>query len=303
MKTSILMSVYNGSEYLEEQMESIKNQTVCPNEVVFIDDCSTDNSVVLINEYISRHKLESSWRVIINETNKGWKRNFMEGIKKTHGEVVFFSDQDDIWFSNKVEVYLKVFADSSVNVIISPYVEWYGTSYEICKMSGDYKKIKLNGSFSNFNITGSGCTLAFRKNYYDQVVKYYVEGWAHDDFFRKISQIDNGLAVLNSASILRRFHGNNASKKKRTYESSIDEYEVGIKSMDMLLDYNLMNNIDREKNDKFLKKIKRGYESRYEYFKTKKIKYLFKTVLYNREQYLRLRQIPGDILLVSRKKF
>ena len=59
MTTSIVMSVYNGSKFLLEQMESIRLQTLQPNEVIILDDCSTDNSVKIIEEYISKYNLQN----------------------------------------------------------------------------------------------------------------------------------------------------------------------------------------------------------------------------------------------------
>lgn len=298
------MSVYNGADYLSDQMESIKNQSIQADEVIFMDDCSTDNSVELIRDYIKNNGLYHKWKVIVNAKNKGWKRNFIEGIKYTNGEIVFFSDQDDIWLPQKIEKYVRVFEDISINVIISPYIEWFGANITPPPMTANYKKVRLNGNFSNFNITGSGCTQAFRKSYYDKISKYYVQDWAHDDYFRKIPQIDGTLAVMESASILRRFHGKNESKKKRTYESSLSDYEVGIKYIDMMIKYmsDLHDSVISAENSTFLNKIKRGYINRSLYFRTKKIKYLLLTVLLNREQYDRFRQIPGDFLLVMKQK-
>ena len=296
------MSVYNGSDYLYDQMESIKNQSLQADEVIFLDDCSTDNSVLIIQDYIKKNRLSHSWKVIVNAHNKGWKQNFIEGIEYTDGEIVFFSDQDDFWLPQKIEKYISVFQNTEVNVIISPYIEWFGDDITVPSMTAQYNMVRLDGSFSNFNITGSGCTQAFRKSYYDRISKYYVQGWAHDDYFRKIPQIDGSLALMESASILRRFHGKNESKKKRTYESSLSDYEVGIKYIDQMKKYidDLQNEKIEAQNTKFLNKIRRGYVNRSLYFKTNKFKYLFLTVILNREQYDRLRQIPGDFLLVSK---
>lgn len=304
MKTSVLMSVYNGAPFLKEQLDSIKNQSIQADEVILIDDCSSDNSVEIIRTYIEQNHLNYSWKVIINKVNKGWKCNFIEGIEYTDGDIIFFSDQDDVWLAQKIEYYINVFQDKNVNVIISPYIEWFGDKVDIPTMTKNYRIVSLNGSLSNFNIAGSGCTQAFRKDYYKTIAKYYVPGWAHDDYFRKIPQIDGSLAVMESASILRRFHGKNESKKKRTYESSLLDYEVGIKYIDMMNQY--VSDINDKKivteNRSFLNKIRRGYLNRSLYFKTGHLVYLFRTILLNREQYDRFRQIPGDFLLVIKKR-
>ena len=111
MKTSILMSVYNGKAFLSEQLDSIRNQSIQVDEVICIDDCSTDNSVEIIKRFIEIHKLNDRWKIIENTENKGWKKNFIDGIGYTSGDIVFFADQDDVWLPQKIEKYVKVFCD------------------------------------------------------------------------------------------------------------------------------------------------------------------------------------------------
>lgn len=302
MKSTVLLSVYNGIKYLGQQLESIKNQKKLPEEVIIIDDCSTDNSSEYVSDYIKINNLSANWRLIVNSENKGWKRNFMEGIDYSTGDIVFFSDQDDIWFPDKIEVYNEIFKDNSIDVLISPYIEYYGKEISLPKMTSNYYKISMDGDFKNYNITGLGCTLAFRKKYYKKIKDYYVEGWAHDDFFRKMPQLEGRLGVLESPSIFRRIHNNNYSLKRRTYYLSYSNFEVYIKSIDNMIKY--VNDIGiediEEKNIKFLFSLKKGYENRLKYYDTGNIKYLIKTVLLNKEQYSRIRQIPGDIVLVTK---
>ena len=96
MKLSIVLSTYNGEAYITEQLDSILNQTRKADEVLIFDDCSTDNTPQIIEQFISGHNL-TTWKFAVNHENKGWKRNFMEGIWSTSGDLVFPCDQDDIW--------------------------------------------------------------------------------------------------------------------------------------------------------------------------------------------------------------
>lgn len=57
MKVSLVMAVYNGEKYLIEQLDSIRKQTYIIDEVILIDDVSTDNSYELIHQYIDGYKL------------------------------------------------------------------------------------------------------------------------------------------------------------------------------------------------------------------------------------------------------
>ena len=68
MKVSLVMAVYNGEKYLIEQLDSIRKQTYLIDEVILIDDVSTDNSYELIHQYIDGYKL-INWKLIKNENN------------------------------------------------------------------------------------------------------------------------------------------------------------------------------------------------------------------------------------------
>ena len=97
MKISVVVTTYNGEKYLEEQLESIKNQTKHVDEVLIFDDQSQDDSFRIAEQYIEKNTL-IGWKAIRNSTNKGWRKNFFDGIQLATGEVIFLCDQDHIWF-------------------------------------------------------------------------------------------------------------------------------------------------------------------------------------------------------------
>lgn len=74
-EVSLVMAVYNGEKYLIEQLDSIRKQTYLIDEVILIDDVSTDNSYELIHQYIDGYKL-INWKLIKNENNLGYRKNF-----------------------------------------------------------------------------------------------------------------------------------------------------------------------------------------------------------------------------------
>ena len=100
MKISLVMATYNGAKYLNEQLDSIKNQTLKLDEVIIVDDVSTDDTSYLVEKYISNHQL--NWMFIKNEKNLGYKGNFKKGLAHASGDVIFLCDQDDIWHPDKV---------------------------------------------------------------------------------------------------------------------------------------------------------------------------------------------------------
>lgn len=93
-KISVAMTTYNGSKYIIKQLDSLKNQSRKIDELVICDDCSTDNTVELVNDYIKSNNLEG-WNMYSNENNLGFINNFKQAIKKTTGDIIFLCDQDD----------------------------------------------------------------------------------------------------------------------------------------------------------------------------------------------------------------
>ena len=118
MKISIALATYNGEKYLQEQLDSITNQTRYPDEVVITDDGSTDSTLSILNNF----KLESRFpcNISINTTNKGTGFSFKRSIDSCKGDVIAFCDQDDIWLPNKLERIEKEFNKfPSIEYIIS----------------------------------------------------------------------------------------------------------------------------------------------------------------------------------------
>ena len=75
MKTSVVIATYNGEDYIEEQLETIKDQTRVVDEVLIFDDLSQDDTALLVNDFIEKYAL-SNWKLVINEVNKSYSRNF-----------------------------------------------------------------------------------------------------------------------------------------------------------------------------------------------------------------------------------
>ena len=73
---SLVMPTYNGETYLREQLDSIYGQTLVPDEVIVVDDCSTDGTVEILKEYSIKYGL----KFYINDTNLGYNKNFAKGI-------------------------------------------------------------------------------------------------------------------------------------------------------------------------------------------------------------------------------
>lgn len=96
---SVAMTTYNGAKYLDKQISSIMNQTVPVDEIIVCDDRSTDHTLEILRKY--------PVKVIVNDFNLGFKKNFKKAVSLCSGDRILLCDQDDIWEKNKVEELIK----------------------------------------------------------------------------------------------------------------------------------------------------------------------------------------------------
>ncbi len=101
MKISIAMCTYNGSAYVQEQLESIKAQTRPPDELIICDDASGDNTVAIVRKFAAASRFPT--RCYVNEKTLGSTRNFEKAITLCEGDVIALADQDDVWYAEKLE--------------------------------------------------------------------------------------------------------------------------------------------------------------------------------------------------------
>ncbi len=98
---SIVLTTYNGERFLPAQLASYLAQTRLPDELVVGDDGSSDNTLALLEDFARRAPFPV--RITVNAVNLGPTRNFVEAVLRSTGDVIFLSDQDDIWHEGKIE--------------------------------------------------------------------------------------------------------------------------------------------------------------------------------------------------------
>lgn len=101
---SVCMATYNGERWIEEQLKSVLLQLNEDDEVVLIDDGSSDDTLKKVQEFE-----DSRIRIFHNETNLGVDKTFERALTLACGNILFLCDQDDIWYSGKVERIMEVF--------------------------------------------------------------------------------------------------------------------------------------------------------------------------------------------------
>ncbi len=105
------MCTYNGSRFLDEQVQSILQQEYAVAELIVCDDRSTDDTWKKLLEWQQK---DQRVKPVRNEVNLGYNRNFEKAIQLAQGELIAISDQDDIWLPQKIGKQVKAMGPSDV---------------------------------------------------------------------------------------------------------------------------------------------------------------------------------------------
>ena len=230
-KISVAMTTYNGSNYIIKQLDSLKNQSRKIDELVICDDCSTDNTVELVNEYIKSNNLEG-WNIYSNENNLGFINNFKQAINKTTGDIIFLCDQDDEWCVNKISTMCDIIEKNKQVKLLScslAFIDENSKPYTPSNIPSWYQKMISTSpeeitpiDFINICNTNfaPGCTMCFTREICDKYCNMdYEYELPHDWLLVLIASVDNGYFHLNKPLINYRIHSSNAigvSKAKKS---------------------------------------------------------------------------------------
>lgn len=98
-KISVVLSSFNGAQFIEEQINSIIEQTIKPDEIIVCDDGSSDDTIDILKKFEASNQI----KLVLNKSNMGILANFKLGASLANpNNYIAFSDQDDIWLSNKL---------------------------------------------------------------------------------------------------------------------------------------------------------------------------------------------------------
>jgi glycosyltransferase involved in cell wall biosynthesis len=118
MKISVIITVFNLSQFIDEAIISVLSQTLQAFEIIVVNDGSEDDSIEKINKYRDKVK-------IINlEKNIGVLPATIEGLKVSSGEIIAFLDGDDVWHPTKLKKILNAFNTSKEIMLVTHQHEW-----------------------------------------------------------------------------------------------------------------------------------------------------------------------------------
>jgi glycosyltransferase involved in cell wall biosynthesis len=203
MRVSIAMATYNGAQYLEEQLDSFVAQDRQPDELVICDDASTDATMAIVEEFAAR----APFTVVAerNPRNLGYTPNFSKAASLCSGDVIFLSDQDDLWYPAKIETALSALRNG-VHVVLN--------DQEIRHSDGTTSGTILHNMRAlgcSDSMFVAGCCTAMSRTY-AQLVLPFDEKLAFDHWVSVFADLLGIRLVIDEPLQLYRRHGGNTSQ-------------------------------------------------------------------------------------------
>lgn len=113
MKKSICMATYNGALFLPQTIPSILPQLDATDEMIIVDDASTDATIAILESFN-----DSRIKIISNKNNQGVSPSFFKAISNATGAFIFIADQDDIWLEHKVSSVMDIFQTKKISLLV-----------------------------------------------------------------------------------------------------------------------------------------------------------------------------------------
>lgn len=252
-KISVAMCTYNGERFVEEQLKSMLNQTYKNFEIIITDDGSSDNTIEIINKYISK---DDRIKLYINENNLGFVKNFEKSISLCTGDYIALADQDDIWKINKLEYFIENIKENILIYSDAILIDDKGESLNAFLIAPKNQLVSgsNNKAFLLSNCV-SGNTLMFKKELINEILPIPKNTRFHDMWIAFVaSTYGSIIAVDEPMTYYRRYEQQITNKvQKEEYKgfesrlsikekSKIDIAKTIITDLNVYKDYHLLKN-------------------------------------------------------------
>jgi len=207
---SVCMASYNGEKYIRRQIDSILPQLGDGDELVISDDGSTDSTCSVVESYG-----DSRISLLHHGNPCGIQGNFENAIRQSKGDIVFLSDQDDVWLPNKVERVVRAFAESSAMVVHHSAVVVDPQENVIHPSYTEFRGIR-RGLVKNWvKASYLGCCMAFRREVLKDLLPIYKSRkmyFMHDDWVGLVGEMNGGTLFIPDVLMKYYRHGGNSSE-------------------------------------------------------------------------------------------
>lgn len=231
---SVAIATYNGEKYLEEQLDSILNQTLQPTEIIIVDDASKDSTWDILQSYANQYPII---KIFKNHQNIGATKTFEKAVNLTSGEFIALSDQDDKWMPEKLAQLFDNIGNAKLIHSDAKLIDDEGKA-----VSGSLLALieyyPINSFFVRLIREGvHGCCLMMRREV-AKVASFIPEGFVYHDFFYNLTAASLGeVKTLSIPLMYYRLHANNACGliQEKSYNMAMINYAKNLKNMELLV--------------------------------------------------------------------
>lgn len=274
-KISFVVTSYNYANFIEQTLNSIKNQTYKNIEIIIVDDFSSDNSVHIIENFINNNP-DLNIKLIKHEKNYGQLKSILTGLNCATGDFISFIDSDDVIFENYTQTLLNILNTTNVAFISCKNT----TIQENNKTSKVQTKIKyLNNKPFGGWFWSPMTSAMFKKKSVDIILKYKnTDDWkiCPDKFIFNLMNLLEGSISINNELFYKRQHENNAGNFNRTKLNIKNNQKIRKLTLNFIKEnkIQLFEKYGKYKTNKIILKI---YFS-YFYIPVQILKYVTKTI-------------------------
>ena len=211
-KVDILIATYKPNiVYLEQQIDSIINQTYKDINIIISDDCSQDETVIKLLEQYS--KKDERIRFYVQEKNLGYIRNFEFLLKHSNAKYIAFCDQDDVWDANKIERALQKLIEKNVDLVYCNARHINEKNEIIHPNYFQYKNMPMvkgkNNVLAISRYLGLGCSQLFTSEVREKMLPYTSSVMAHDWLASFVASEGKGVDYIEEPLFSYRLHTEN----------------------------------------------------------------------------------------------
>ncbi|RHW16666.1 glycosyltransferase [Sphingomonas gilva] len=204
-RVSIAMATFNGGAFIAEQLESFAVQDRRPDEIVINDDRSTDDTLAIISAFAVRSGIQVS--IEVNDRRLGVRDNFAAALSRCTGDILFLSDQDDVWLPTKISRMLRPFEENPRTLsVLCDQIICNGD----LSVRGPRKSANIRGLGYDVSKMATGCCTAHRRDVL-RLVLPLSSSMAHDLWIARLLTPLGARVFVDEPLQLYRRHGNNES--------------------------------------------------------------------------------------------
>lgn len=291
---TVVMCTYNGERYLRKQLDSIIAQTYKNIEILVVDDCSKDNTYGILEEYAAEYPFI---QINQNRNNLGFNKNFEKALLLANGDFIAISDQDDIWYPEKLA---KLYSRIGNKGLVFSNSELIDENDQLTGKRLLYNSIEVDSlTYQSILINNfvTGHTVLLKREFLKSALPFPSDGY-YDWWLGFIAFYCNQITYLDEVLTAYRLHSDSVIQKDVSSFSKRSSREVLSQYNSTRMQLEQMGLFFKSKyNELFLNKVLLLYRERLNFFK--KIQ-LFLFIYFNHNVLFPLRKRKR---LISRSRF